>query len=210
MLVGEHGVGRVIARPFDGSPGAFTRRPERRDFSITPPRGTLLDVLKQNGLASIGVGKIEDIFAGIGLSKSYPTKNNQDGMKKIEALLKEDFTGLCFANLVDFDMLYGHRNDAVGYANALNEFDMWLGRTLPLFQDGDILMITADHGCDPGFPGTDHTREYVPLLVYGAQVRQGVNLGVRASFADIGKTIAGLFGAEAQIDGVSYQIEIKG
>ena len=208
LLVGNHGVGRVIARPFDGPPGAFRRRPERRDFSITPPRDTLLNILQQRGFATIGVGKIEDIFAGSGISKNYPTKSNADGMKKIEALLQENFTGLCFANLVDFDMMYGHRNDAVGYANALNEFDAWLSGILPQLRDSDILIITADHGCDPGFPGTDHTREYVPLLVFSNQARQGADLGTRSSFADVGKTIADLFGLDAPINGVSMVEEI--
>lgn len=208
LLIGKHGVGRVIARPFDGPPEAFSRRPERRDFSITPPRATLLDIMQQRSLATIGVGKIEDIFAGSGVSKNYPTKSNTDGMKKIDALLQEDFTGLCFANLVEFDMVYGHRNDAIGYANALNEFDAWLDGFLQRLRDDDLLIITADHGCDPGFPGTDHTREYVPLLIFGKQTRQGVNLNTRSSFADVGKTIAGLFELDAPIDGVSVVSEI--
>ena len=208
LLIGNHGVGRVIARPFDGPPGAFRRTPERRDFSIAPPRDTLLNFLQERDFATIGVGKIEDIFAGSGVSKNYSTKSNTDGMKKIEALLQEDFTGICFANLVEFDMVYGHRNDAIGYANALNEFDVWLDSMLPRLRDSDLLVITADHGCDPGFPGTDHTREYVPLLVFGKQARQNIDLSTRSSFADVGKTIADLFGLDAPIDGVSMVEEI--
>jgi len=203
LLVGEHGVGRVIARPFEGAPGAFRRSALRKDFSKTPPRDTLLNVMEQNGLATIGVGKIEDIFAGSGVSEYVPAKSNTDGMGQIEALVQRDFKGLCFVNLVEFDMLYGHRNDAIGYTKALNDFDTWLGQFLPTLRDTDVLILTADHGCDPGYPGTDHTREYVPFLAYGKQVKQGVNLDTRESFADVGKTIAELFGIDAPIDGAS-------
>ena len=203
LLVGEHGVGRVIARPFDGAPGAFQRTALRRDFSKIPPRETLLNVMERNGLATIGVGKIEDIFAGSGISESIPAKSNEDGMKQIAALVQGEFKGLCFVNLVEFDMLYGHRNDAVGYTKALNTFDIWLGKMLPTLRDTDVLILTADHGCDPGYPGTDHTREYVPIIVYGKEIRQGINLGTGASFADVGKTIAELFGIDALIDGDS-------
>ena len=208
LLVGEHGVGRVIARPFDGTPGAFQRTALRKDFSITPPRATLLDVLEEKDIAAIGVGKIEDIFAGSGVSESVPAKSNADGMKQIEALVQRDFRGLCFVNLVEFDMLYGHRNDAVGYTRALNAFDAWLEQMLPTLRDTDVLILTADHGCDPGYPGTDHSREYVPFLAYGKEIRQGVNLGTRASFADVGKTIADLLGVDTAIDGVSMVGEL--
>ena len=204
MLSGEHGVGRVIARPFNGE-FPFTRTAQRHDYSISPPRETILNLLEDVGLSVIGIGKIEDIFAGSGVTHSILAKSNADGMKQIEAQLKEDFSGLCFTNLVDFDMIFGHRNNADGYANALNEFDSWLCEALPLLRDDDILMITADHGCDPGAPGTDHTREYVPILVYGKKVKQGVNLGIRGSFADIAKTIADLFEINApSLDGARF------
>ena len=207
LLVGEHGVGRVIARPFDGQ-YPFRRTPQRRDFSMPPPRDTVLDILKRSGLETIGVGKIEDIFAGAGLSRSLPKKGNQACMEETEALIKEDFTGLCFVNLVDFDMVFGHRNNAPGFAGALNEFDAWLGRVLPLFREGDVLMLTADHGCDPAPPGTDHTREYVPFLAWGSPIKQGLNLKTRDSFADIGKTILDLFEIQAPLDGISMAGEM--
>jgi len=203
LLVGEHGVGRVIARPFDGTPGAFQRTALRKDFSKTPPRDTLLNVMEAKGLATIGVGKIADIFAGSGVSEYVPAKSNKDGMEQVEALIQSEFRGLCFVNLVEFDMLYGHRNDAVGYTQALNAFDTWLGQVLPTLRDADVLLLTADHGCDPGYPGTDHTREYVPFLAYGKQIKQGMNLGTRASFADVGKTIGSMLGIDAPIDGDS-------
>jgi len=208
LLVGEHGVGRVIARPFEGTVGAFRRTALRKDFSKEPPRDTLLNVMEQNGLTTIGVGKIEDIFAGSGISESVPAKSNADGMRQIEALVQKDFRGLCFVNLVEFDMLYGHRNDAIGYTKALNAFDTWLGQVLPALRDTDVLLLTADHGCDPGYPGTDHTREYVPFLAYGKQVRQGVNLGTRASFADVGKTIGAMLGIDVPVDGESMTSEL--
>lgn len=204
ILQGEHGVGRVIARPFTGEYPNFVRTPRRHDFSLMPPKDTVLDELLQSGFEVRPVGKIYDIFAGKGVMDSEPTTGNNDGMAKTEAWADRDFEGLCFANLVDFDMLYGHRNDAVGYAKALNEFDIWLGGFLDKLRDDDILFITADHGCDPITPSTDHSREYIPLLVYGNNINN-VNLGTRCSFADIGKTIADIFGVKSNAAGESFK-----
>ncbi len=192
ILAGKHAVGRVIARPFTGE-YPFTRTANRHDFSVAPPSNTALDLLKNAGLDVIGVGKIGDIFAGRGLTRSHPTKSNDHGMQETLRIAKEDFHGLCFTNLVEFDSHYGHRNDAVGYANALTRFDQQLGELLPLLREQDILVITADHGCDPGTPSTDHSREYVPLLVYGKRVAP-VCLGVRESFADLSATLLAYFG----------------
>lgn len=208
LLTGEHGVARVIARPFEGKPGAFCRTANRHDFSLEPPGDTMLDYLKREGLETIGVGKISDIFAGKGISRRIPTKSNTDGMEQTLKIQKEDFEGLCFVNLVDFDMVYGHRNDVDGYASALNEFDTWLSAFQKGMKEDDVLLVTADHGCDPGFPGTDHTREYIPLLAYGKRIRKGVNLGSRESFSDIGKTVLDYFGIPNQIDGESMDGEI--
>ena len=199
LLQGEHGVGRVIARPFEGSAPNFKRTVRRKDFSIAPPHDTVLNLLQESGFATIGVGKIEDIFSGSGISESVHTKSNQDGMAETERFIRKDFSGLCFVNLVDFDMLYGHRNDVLGYVNALNEFDEWLTRAIQKFRETDLLLIAADHGCDPAPPGTDHTREYIPLLAYGAMVKGNNNLGIRSSFADIGKTIADIFEIESEV-----------
>ncbi len=206
ILQGEHAVGRVIARPFTGD-WPFTRTARRHDFSLTPPGDTMLDVLQNAGLDVIGVGKIYDIFAGKGLRSALPTTGNADGMAKTADLLKTDFHGLCFVNLVDFDMLYGHRNDAPGYAQALTEFDRWLGTFLPKLGENDLLMITADHGCDPLTESTDHSREYIPLLVYGKQV-QPCNLGIRCTYADIGKTVCEIFGVSNILAGTSFLPEI--
>ena len=206
ILKGEHGVGRVIARPFDGE-FPFRRTAERHDYSLVPPKKTLIDALFENGLTVIPVGKIYDIFAGKSLRKSNPTKSNADGMEKTSEFSKTDFNGLCFTNLVDFDMIYGHRNDASGYAKALMEFDSWLGEFIGDMRDDDVLMITADHGCDPITESTDHSREHVPLLVYGKGIKS-VNLGTRNTFADIGKTIADLFSIDADISGESFKGEI--
>ena len=206
ILQGEHAVGRVIARPFTGD-WPFTRTARRHDFSLTPPCDTMLDVLQNGGLDVIGVGKIYDIFAGKGLRSALPTTGNADGMAKTAELLKTDFHGLCFVNLVDFDMLYGHRNDAPGYAQALTEFDRWLGTFLPKLGENDLLMITADHGCDPLTESTDHSREYIPLLVYGKQV-QPCNLGIRCTYADIGKTVCEIFGVSNILAGTSFLTEI--
>lgn len=188
ILVGEHAVGRVIARPFVGEEGKFTRTANRHDFSLEPYGKTMLDVLKESGKDVIAIGKITDIFAGRGVTETILTHSNQEGMQRTEEVRTRDFTGLCFVNLVDFDMVYGHRNNADGYTEALNEFDKWLGNFLPKLGKEDMLIITADHGCDPGDISTDHTREYTPLLVYGQQVEPG-DLGTRGTFADIAATI---------------------
>ncbi len=196
LLTGEHGVGRVIARPFVGEYPNFQRTPNRHDFSLAPPGETLLDALLQAGLDVWGVGKIADIFAGRGLTRTVRTRDNGDGMEKTIAWAKEDFCGLCFVNLVDFDMLYGHRNDVEGYTRALNAFDRQLGELLPLLGPQDLLMLTADHGCDPSTPSTDHSREDVPWLIYGAAVRPGCNLGTLPTFADVGATVAAALGVD--------------
>ena len=208
LLQGKHGVGRVIARPFVGEPGNFTRTSNRHDFSLEPPKETLLDALQKAGLATIGVGKIHDIFAGKGLSEYVYNKSNADGMAHTDAFAATDFEGLCFVNLVDFDMHYGHRRDAEGYTNALNEFDLWLGGFMTKLKDDDLILITADHGCDPGYAATtDHTREYVPMLALGKSVKP-VNLGTRGSFADIAATIADIFGVTFDTPGKSFKEEI--
>ena len=205
MLVGELGVGRVIARPFTGEVGRFVRTSDRRDYSLEPPALMLPDAIRRAGLDSIAVGKIVDIFAGRGFTRALRTHSNQEGMALTEQLAGEDFSGLCFVNLVDFDMLWGHRRDAVGYAEGLNAFDRWLGTFLPQLREDDVLMITADHGCDPGFSATtDHTREYVPFLMYGARVTPG-SLGTRASFADVAATVCDLLDVPFACDGVSMR-----
>jgi len=194
MLCGEHAVGRVIARPFKGAPGRFRRTTDRRDFSLPPMGDTLLDKAKAAGLPVVGIGKIEDLFAGRGLTEAVHTAGNTDGMARTLDAAKRITHGIIFTNLVDFDMLYGHRNDAVGYYEALVEFDNWLPRMMGAMRPGDLLFITGDHGTDPGFSGTDHTREYVPLLVYGPGIKGGVNLGTRESFSDLGATVAEALG----------------
>ena len=208
MLVGKHGVGRVIARPFVGEPGNFTRTPRRHDYSLVPPSDTMMDALLAGGFSTYGVGKIYDIFAGKGIEHTVRIENNVDGMDKTMDFQKEDFTGLCFVNLVDFDMMYGHRNDIDGYAKAATVFDKQLHTFIGNMREEDILMITADHGCDPGFRGTDHSREYVPLLVYGKDIRENVNLGTRDSFADIAATIQDIFGVKQITAGKSFKAEI--
>lgn len=185
VLRGKHGVGRVIARPFTGEPGSFTRTANRRDFSLTPPHGTALDRIKESGLDVIGVGKIGDIFAMAGIGESYPTHSNREGMDKTSELSERDFHGLCFVNLVDFDMLYGHRQNAEGYAFALSEFDEWLAEFIKTLRTDDALIITADHGCDPSDDSTDHTREYVPFITYGKGIAPA-NLGTLDGFGSIG------------------------
>ena len=204
LLQGKHGVGRVIARPFVGTSGNYKRTSNRHDYSLEPPRETLLDAIKASGKASIAVGKIFDIFAGLGTTEHVYNKSNADGMAHTLRYADEDFEGLCFVNLVDFDMVYGHRRDIDGYAKALNEFDAWLPRLLEKLGDEDLVMITADHGCDPGYTATtDHTREYVPLLVLGKGVKP-VNMGTRASFADIAATVAQLLDVELDTPGESF------
>ncbi len=208
LLKGKHGVGRVIARPFVGTSGSYKRTSNRHDFSLEPPAQTLLDAIKEAGLDSIGVGKIHDIFAGQGLTEYVYNKSNADGMNHASNYAAKDFKGLCFVNLVDFDMLYGHRRDIDGYAAALTEFDAWLGGFMEKLGDEDVVMITADHGCDPAYTATtDHTREYVPLLILGKQVKP-VNLGTRASFADIAATVAELLQVELDTPGKSFAKEI--
>ena len=208
LLVGKHGVGRVIARPFVGAPGSYKRTANRHDFSLEPPGKTLLDALQEQGLASIGVGKIYDIFAGRGVTEHVYNKSNADGMSHTTNYAKQDFNGLCFVNLVDFDMQYGHRRDIDGYAQALSEFDAWLGEFMQDLRPDDVVMITADHGCDPGYAATtDHTREYVPLLVLGEKVKP-VDLGTRESFADIAATIADLLQVSYPTPGTSFAPDI--
>ncbi len=209
ILTGEHSVGRVIARPFTGEYPDFKRTPNRHDYSLLPPTDTVIDILGREGFDVIPIGKIYDIFAGKGFKESHPTKSNADGMRLTTEYQKEDFNGLCFTNLVDFDMLFGHRNDAEGYAEAIMEFDTWLTDFKKNMKEGDILFITADHGCDPLTESTDHSREYVPLLVYGDGIKS-VNLGTRKTFADIGKTIADFFGVSGEISGESFKSEITG
>lgn len=209
ILTGEHSVGRVIARPFIGSYPDYVRTPRRHDFSMLPPAETILDALAKDGKMTIGVGKIADIFAGRGVKRHIPMESNDDGMNKAIAALDEDFAGLCFVNLVDFDMKFGHRRDIDGYAQAATDFDEKLELFLKKMQSDDILLITADHGCDPGAGGTDHTREFVPLLVYGGAVKAGVNLGTRPTFADIAATLAEIFGVELKTEGRSFWSEIR-
>ena len=204
IMQGEHGVGRIIARPYVGSYPNYERTAHRHDFSLDPTGDTMMDALVRQGHEVIAVGKISDIFAGRGVTRSTGVnENNADGMEKTLRIQQEDFTGLCFVNLVDFDMTYGHRRDIAGYARATTEFDVQLGTFMEHMREDDVLMITADHGCDPGAPGTDHTREYVPFLVYGAQIRQGVNLGTYPTFAMIGATVADMFGAGLTTKGES-------
>ena len=204
ILQGKHGVGRVIARPFIGTPGNFKRTANRHDFSLEPSKDTLLDVLAASGKASIGVGKIYDIFAGRGTTDHVYNQSNANGMAHTLHYADQDFEGLCFVNLVDFDMNFGHRRDIDGYAKALSEFDKWLPSLLEKLGDEDIVMITADHGCDPGYAATtDHTREYVPLLILGKQVKP-VNMGTRDSFADIAATAAELLNVSLDTPGESF------
>ena len=191
LLRGECGVGRVIARPFVGTYPNFKRTGNRRDFSLVPPHDTMLNKISNAGLDVIGVGKIGDIFAMSGITETYPTHSNSEGMEKATELLDKDFHGLCFINLVDFDMKYGHRQDAVGYAEALNAFDSWLGATLPRLRNEDVLIVTADHGCDPTDDSTDHTREYVPFLMVGNDVSPK-NLGTILGFDHVADTVCKL------------------
>jgi len=204
----EWSVGRVIARPFVGKPGAFTRTPNRRDYAVKPPGPTVLNRLKEAGLDVISVGKISDIFSGEGVTASHPTKSNDDGITRTAELLREPFHGLLFANLVDFDSLYGHRRDPAGYAAALRRFDERLPEILERLGRDDLLIITADHGNDPVHHGTDHTREYVPLLVWSPAFGAGGSLGVRETFADVGATVADNFGLGRTEIGTSFLPEI--
>lgn len=210
LLVGEHGVGRVIARPFIGEYPDFTRTSNRHDFALLPPKDTFLDVLSKNGYDTIGIGKIYDIFAGKGVKETTPTAGNDMGIEILKQYQNKEFNGVCFLNLVDFDMVYGHRNDIDGYAKASTKFDVALGEFMENMKEDDVLIITADHGCDPGFKGTDHSREYTPMLAYGKTIKPDTNLGTRSSFADIGKTILDIFGLQSEIDGESFWKEING
>ena len=208
LLQGKHGVGRVIARPFVGEPGNYKRTANRHDFSLEPPGRTLLQAVQEAGLDCIAVGKIHDIFAGAGITEHVYTKSNADGLEKTAAYAEKDFHGLCFVNLVEFDSHYGHRRDAAGYARALSEFDRWLGTFLPQLGQEDVLIITADHGCDPGYtPTTDHTREYVPLLILGPGIRP-LGLGTGKTFADIAATVAELLDVTLETPGTSRAIDV--
>jgi phosphopentomutase len=202
------GVGRVIARPFVGAPGSFRRTVNRHDYALEPVGDTLLDWLTRSGVGVTAIGKIADLFAGRGVAKAVSTSSDEDGIVKLRAAMSETATGLIFANFVDFDTLYGHRNDVAGYAANLERFDERLGGVLDELHDQDLLVVTADHGNDPSTPSTDHSREYVPLLVVGPRVRPGVDLGTRASFADVGQTIAENFGVGPLSHGTSFLEDI--
>ena len=208
LLIGDYAVGRVIARPFIGEYPNYTRTSRRHDFSLKPPRPTMLDAIRDAGLDSIAVGKISDIFAGSGVTEIIRTANNTEGIARTLELLRRDFHGICFANLVDFDMVYGHRNNAPGYAEALMEFDRALPEICAGLKKEDLLMITADHGCDPSTPSTDHSREYTPLVAWSPSVFPGTNLGTHSTFADIGATVVDFFGLENHTDGSSFLPEI--
>lgn len=209
LCVGEFAVGRVIARPFLGSNGSFTRTTNRRDFSLLPPSDTVLDVLCKEGIETVSVGKVDDLFAGRGLSKKLHTKSNAEGIEHIVRESSRMKSGLIFANLVDFDTLYGHRNDPQGFALALESFDRELPRIVETIGDDDLLILTADHGNDPVTPSTDHSREYVPLLCYEKSKDLGVNLGTRSTFADIGKTVMDFFGVKNQLSGTSFLSQVS-
>lgn len=204
ILQGPYAVARVIARPFTGTSGHYVRTKNRRDFSLAPTFATILDLISGAGKNVTAVGKIEDIFQHRGITVSSHTTNNHDGTEKTIEFIKKDSDGLIFTNLVDFDMVYGHRNDIDGYKNALEAFDKKLPEIISALKDEDILFITADHGCDPTTPSTDHSREYVPLLVYGKNIKHGVNLGIRSTFADLGKTVVDYLGIENSLPGTSF------
>ena len=208
LLIGDYAVGRVIARPFIGEYPNYTRTSRRHDVSLKPPRPTMLDAIRDAGLDSIAVGKISDIFAGSGVTEIIRTANNTEGIARTLELLRRDFHGICFVNLVDFDMVYGHRNNAPGYAEALMEFDRALPEICAGLKKEDLLMITADHGCDPSTPSTDHSREYTPLVAWSPSVFPGTNLGTHNTFADIGATVVDFFGLENHTDGSSFLPEI--
>lgn len=209
ILTGKNAVGRVIARPFAGD-YPYVRTSRRHDYSLEPYGITMPDVLQKAGIKTVSVGKIYDIFAGRGFDEFYRTKDNDDGVNKIIEIMKKDFEGLCFVNLVDFDSVYGHRNDTDGYARALSRFDVRLGEITSLMKKDDVLIITADHGCDPDTPSTDHSREYTPMLIYGDGIKSGINLGIRQTFADIGATVLDYFGEnKGAIAGNSFLAEVK-
>ena len=208
ILIGEHAIGRVIARPFIGKPGSFKRTANRKDFSLEPLGETILDQLKAKNFKVVGIGKIEDLFGGRGITDSYHTVDNQDGVKKTLQALKRNGSGLYFTTLVDFDTLWGHRNDPIGFASGLQQFDTLVPEILENLKENDLMILTADHGCDPTTPSTDHSREFVPLLVYGKKIRYNVNLGVRKTFADIGATIADIFSLKGTGVGESFLEQI--
>jgi phosphopentomutase len=209
LLTGEHAVGRVIARPFVGSPGNYTRTPNRRDFSLEPPEATVLDRLTDAGHTVITVGKVDDLFAGRGVTEALHTKNNAEGEDILCALSRTPGRGLVFANLVDFDQAYGHRNDPAGFGRALEQFDQRLEEILAHLRPDEMCWITADHGNDPTTPSTDHAREYVPLLMAGPRVRAGADIGTRSTFADVGASLAEMFGLRALSSGTSFLREVR-
>jgi phosphopentomutase len=209
LTVDGLGLGRVIARPFVGSAGAFTRTANRHDYAMPPQGETLLDMLTASGVPVIAIGKINDLFAGKGIGESFSTASDEHGMDRLEEQMDRQARGLIMANLVDFDTLYGHRNDVAGYAANLERFDARLSRIIPKLRRDDLLVITADHGNDPSTPSTDHSREYVPLLVAGERVRKAVDLGTRATFADLGQTLAEIFGVGPLAQGQSFAAEIR-
>lgn len=209
MLTGEWGVARVIARPFIGENGNFTRTKNRKDFSLPPTGTTILDLAKQKGQTVVAIGKIEDIFEHRGMTITDHTTNNADGIEKTIQYIQKDFEGILFTNLVDYDMVYGHRNDVEGYKNALLYFDKKLPEIIHNLKQQDILFITADHGCDPTTPSTDHSREYVPLLIYGKNIKQNVNLGIRNTFADLGQTISDYLDLNADFEAKSFLNDIQ-
>ena len=209
ILTGKYGVARVIARPFTGTSGNYTRTINRKDFSLPPTSKTILDYAKEKGMTVAAVGKIEDIFENQGITTSNHTTNNADGIEATIQYIKQDFEGILFTNLVDYDMIYGHRNDVEGYAKALEEFDKHLPDILSALKDDDLLFITADHGCDPTTPSTDHSREYVPVLAYGKKIKSGINLGTRKTFADLGKTIGQYLNLNTEFEATSFYDNLK-
>lgn len=206
LLTGDYAVGRVIARPFEGE-HPFTRTPRRHDYSLTPPKPTMLDILSENGLDTIGIGKIFDIFAGKGVKYCDRQIGNATDMELTSEYQEKDFRGLCFTNLVDFDMQYGHRRDPHGYTKALNEFDEWLGGFLKKVRSDDVVILTADHGCDPCYTGTDHTREHIPVLIYGSEIKP-CNLGTRRCFGDIAASVLQMLDVNGKVDGESFADKI--
>lgn len=208
ILQGEHAVCRVIARPFKGEKGNFRRTEGRRDFSLPPPYPTLLDKMLERGKRVLGIGKVKDIMGGSGFSEVFPTKDNREGMEKIKKVITEEKFSLLLANLIDFDMVWGHRNDIEGFARGLEEFDSFIPEILRELEDDDLLIITADHGNDPTTPSTDHSREAVPVLIYGKNVKKGVFIGIRDSFSDLGKTVGENFGIEIE-NGKSFLALIR-
>lgn len=208
LLTGKHAVGRVIARPFLGTFPDYKRTSNRHDFSLVPVSVTMLDQMKEAGLQTLAVGKIYDIFAGKGITDTVRTHDNAEGIEMLIERTARDFEGICFVNLVDFDMLYGHRNDVDGYAKALTYFDEQLPRIMEGLREDDILMITADHGCDPSTPSTDHSREYIPLVIYGEKIKKGFNLGTRQTFSDIAATVLDYYNIDKKVSGTSFLKDI--